>query len=661
MLEKANLIIVSLQKNQLLMPHEIFENLNSQWSHMALHLCSDPIFWLTKNGDVVRFNPAFKNIVSETEDDLIKMTIFDLDENLSKKEWKKIWKGLLEEGSKVVLSSLLTISNVYTYVELNFTAVQITDVELTYVIIRDISEKRNLEIKLKEANLILDKIVEERSEGSKMTLAALLDKKEAIKKLQDLQKHHESILQSAGEGIYGLDINGHTTFANAAALELVGWELEEMIGRSQHELIHHTQPDGSPFDKFDCSIYAAFKDGKVHHVENEIFWKKDGTSFPVEYISTPIWDKNNILTGAVVAFKDITRRKEAEAALIKANLELREALDEVKKLQTRLELENKYLQQEIKVTHNFEEIISQSKNFKKVLAQVEQVAVTSSTILILGESGTGKELIARAAHNISNRKNRTMVKVNCAALPASLIESELFGHERGAFTGALSRKIGRFELADGGSIFLDEIGEIPIDLQSKLLRVLQEGEFEMVGSSETKKVDVRVIAATNVDLLDAIDNGSFREDLYYRLNVFPLRIPALRDRKEDIALLTRHFMLKFNAQFGKNIDLVTQRVINDLTNYSWPGNVRELENVIERAMIISPKNKLEIGDAIPKRASKAVQDEIVTLADNERHYILKILERTHWRISGPKGAAKILDINRTTLEARMKRLGIVRP
>ena len=245
-------------------------------------------------------------------------------------------------------------------------------------------------------------------------------------------------------------------------------------------------------------------------------------------------------------------------------------------------------------------------------------------------------------------------------MPASLIESELFGHEKGAFTGAISRKMGRFELADGGTIFLDEIGEIPIELQSKLLRVLQEGEFEMVGSSVTKKVDVRVVAATNVDLLNAIEKGTFREDLYYRLNVFPIQIPSLRERKEDIALLTRHFLLKYNAKFGKKIDLVTQRVINDLTNYSWPGNVRELENVIERAVIISPKNKLEIGDAIPKKRISTAED-VITLADNERLHILKILERTNWRISGEKGAARILDINRTTLEARMKKLGIVRP
>ena len=296
-----------------------------------------------------------------------------------------------------------------------------------------------------------------------------------------------------------------------------------------------------------------------------------------------------------------------------------------------------------------------------MLGQVEQVAKTNATVLILGESGTGKELIARAVHNISKRKNRPMVKVNCATLPATLIESELFGHEKGAFTGAIARKVGRFELANGGSIFLDEIGEIPIELQSKLLRVLQEGEFERLGNSNTMKVDVRVIAATNVNLQEAVAKGTFREDLYYRINVFPIIMPPLRERKEDIPLLTRHFLLKYNTQFGKKIEVITERVIDSLMNYSWPGNVRELENVIERAVIISPENKLEIGDAIPKTSNETLEENIVTLADNEKSHILKILKHTNWRISGQKGAAKILAINRTTLEARMKKLGIERP
>ncbi|MCZ6521363.1 MAG: sigma 54-interacting transcriptional regulator [Bacteroidetes bacterium] len=634
---------------------------NNKWSEIALNFSSNPIIWISHDGHVEKINEAFVKVSGFSSEEFIDMSLFDLDENLSKKEWKAIWKKLQGSKSEVVETTFNYKKGKSAPVELNFTIVEDKSVNISCVLIRDISQKRDLDIKFEETNLLLEKIVEERSEGSKITLNALSEKKEALQKLQKLQRHHQSILQSAGDGIYGLDCQGHTTFVNPAAARMVGWELEELIGKSQHDMIHHTKIDGTPFDKKECSIYAAFKDGKIHHVEDEVFWRKDGTSFPIEYISTPIWDENNKLIGAVVSFKDITRRKEAELALKSTNIELKEALTEVKQLKTRLENENKYLQQEIKLTHNFEEIISQSKKFKKVLGQVEQVSKTDATVLILGESGTGKELIARAVHNISNRKNRPMVKVNCAALPATLIESELFGHEKGAFTGAIARKVGRFELADGGSIFLDEIGEIPIELQPKLLHVLQEGKFERLGNPNTMKVDVRVIAATNVNLQDAIAKGTFREDLYYRLNVFPITIPSLRERKEDIPLLTRHFLLKYNTQFGKKIEAITERVIDSLMNYSWPGNVRELENVIERSVIISPGSKLEIGDAIPKTSFDNSEESVTTLADNEKTHILKILKLTNWRISGEKGAAKILNINRTTLEARMKKLSIERP
>jgi PAS domain S-box-containing protein len=480
-------------------------------------------------------------------------------------------------------------------------------------------------------------------------------------KLDQIQQHHELILQSAGEGIYGLDCNGHTTFVNQAAAKMVGWELDEMIGKSQHELIHHTKPDGSPFLVKDCYIYAAFKDGKIHHVDNELFWRKDGSCFPVEYVSTPIKDDEGKLLGAVVTFKDISVRKEAERALKQANTDLQAALIEVETLKAKLEQENKYLQQEIKLTNNFEEIISQSKIFKKELSKVEQVAETDATVLIMGESGTGKELIARAVHNISKRKNSVMVKVNCAALPAALIESELFGHEKGAFTGALSQKRGRFELADRGTLFLDEIGEIPLELQSKLLRVLQEGEFERLGNSNTIKVDVRIIAATNKDLQTEVEKGNFREDLYYRLNVFPINAPPLRERINDVELLADHFLLKHSNKFGKKISVISQKVMDALIKYSWPGNVRELENVIERAVIITSGNKLDLGDWLPRDISNGQNHKFLSLEESERKTILKALEVTNWRISGDKGAAKLLNIKRTTLESRLKKLNIKRP
>ena len=483
----------------------------------------------------------------------------------------------------------------------------------------------------------------------------------AINELEQLQRHEELILQSVGEGVYGLDCNGHTTFVNEAARKMLGWELSELVTKPQHDIIHHTKPDGSHYEAKYCPIYAAFKDGKIHRVDTEVFWRKDGTGFPVEYVSTPIRDDKGNLMGAVVAFRDITERKEAERAIQKSNTDLQKALTEVEQLKTRLEQENIYLQQEIKLTHNFEEIISQSKKFRKVLTQVEQVAVTDSTVLILGESGTGKELIARAVHNISKRKERALVIVNCAALPSTLIESELFGHEKGAFTGAFARKIGRFELADGGSIFLDEIGEIPLELQSKLLRVLQEGEFERLGSTKTTKVNVRVIAASNRDLQMAVEKGEFREDLYYRLNVFPIKLLTLRERKEDIPLLAQHFLLKHGTRIGKQIGAITQKVMDALIKYSWPGNVRELENIIERAVIITRGNKLDLGDSIPKNIGVLQKENITTLEENERSYILKALEFSNWKISGERGAAKLLGIKRTTLESRIKKLNIQRP
>ncbi|WP_276500374.1 sigma-54-dependent Fis family transcriptional regulator [Terrimonas pollutisoli] len=332
--------------------------------------------------------------------------------------------------------------------------------------------------------------------------------------------------------------------------------------------------------------------------------------------------------------------------------------------QARLQAQNKYLQEEIKLTYNFEEIISKSNNFQKVLQQIEQVAATDSTVLILGESGTGKELIARAVHNVSNRSKRPLVKVNCATLPANLIESELFGHEKGAFTGAMERKIGRFELADGGSIFLDEIGELPVELQAKLLRVLQEGEFERLGNPKTMKVNVRVIAATNRNLQQAIEKKEFREDLYYRLNVFPIICPPLRKRKEDIPLLIKHFCQKHEGKIGKKVTNVPADVIEALMAYDWPGNIRELENIIERAMILSRNGSLEYGDWIPTEkmddSTNGATSTTARLEDVEKEHIIEILKKTGWKVSGEKGAAKILGLNATTLEARMKKLGIKR-
>ncbi|MHC4137512.1 MAG: sigma-54-dependent Fis family transcriptional regulator [Planctomycetota bacterium] len=334
------------------------------------------------------------------------------------------------------------------------------------------------------------------------------------------------------------------------------------------------------------------------------------------------------------------------------------AYEEISLLKERLERENTYLQAEIK-DQQFGEIVGRSDAIAKLARDIEMVAPTSASVFILGETGTGKELVARAVHNLGPNGNKPLVKLNCSAIPTGLIESELFGHEKGAFTGAHARKIGRFELASDGTIFLDEIADLPVEMQTKLLRVLQEEEFERVGGSETIRVKVRVLAATNADLDRALETGTFRMDLYYRLHVFPIRIPPLRERKEDIPLLVLHFLKKFAARFGKSIETVRKETMEALVAYSWPGNVRELENVIERAVIISRGPWLEVGEWMSK-PSAATPPGIATLEEVTRAHIVSVLERTAWQVSGEAGAARLLGVKPTTLEARMKRLGIKR-
>jgi formate hydrogenlyase transcriptional activator len=336
------------------------------------------------------------------------------------------------------------------------------------------------------------------------------------------------------------------------------------------------------------------------------------------------------------------------------------AYEEIAALKARLEEENVYLQEEVRTEAAFGDVIGESPQILAVLAGVRKVAKTDSTVLVTGETGTGKELIVRAIHDLSRRKDKLLVKVNCAALPAGVIESELFGHERGAFTGALTRKVGRFELANRGTLFLDEVGDLPLELQAKLLRVLQEGEFERVGGTQTLKVDVRLIAATNRDLERAVSVGQFRADLYYRLNVFPIVIPPLRKRLQDVPRLARHFAMLYASKMGKNVGPLNADVLERLAAYAWPGNVRELQNVIERAVILSPNGRFELGDFAAAPAAGSPKSEARSLEDVERQHIVAVLEETGWRVSGDRGAATILGLKRTTLEARMKKLGISR-
>lgn len=484
----------------------------------------------------------------------------------------------------------------------------------------------------------------------------------AENKLSRIKRQNDLILHAAGEGVYGLDREGLTTFVNPAAARMLGWSIDELIGKPMHSLLHHTRPDGSEFPREECPIYAAFKDGAVHHVDDEVFWRKDGSSFPVEYTSTPIREKEK-LTGAVVVFKDITERKQAEQ-------ELRQAYTEIERMKEQLEAENDYLQEEFRAERNFAGIVGQSHAMQQVMHQIELVAPTDASVIISGESGTGKELIASAIHEQSKRHERPLIRVNCAAIPRDLFESEFFGHVKGAFTGALKDRTGRFELANGGTIFLDEVGEIPVELQSKLLRVLQEGQFERVGEEKTRNVDVRVIAASNRDLKADVDAKRFREDLFFRLNVFPIEATPLRGRLDDIPLLAAHFIALICRRLNRTEPRLTQANVRQLQAYSWPGNIRELQNVIERAIIVGRDGRLQF--SIPEKGSgkESVKSEsgeqnttVVPFTENERlardrTNILEALRLTDGKVSGDNGAAELLGIKPTTLASRMKALDI---
>ena len=481
-----------------------------------------------------------------------------------------------------------------------------------------------------------------------------------------IEKQNQLILSAAGEGIYGLDAEGKTTFVNPAAERILGWSTEDMVGHDAHLMFHHTHADGSHFPVQQCPIHASFSDGQVHHVDDEVFWHKNGEAIPVEYTSTPIFEMGR-LVGAVVLFRDIRERKRAEQ-------QLRDALEEVESLKRRLELENQYLQEEIKAEVNHRNIVGNSPAVAKLIQQIAMVAPTGANVLISGESGTGKELIARAIHAGSGRSDRPLIRVNCAAIPRDLFESEFFGHVKGAFTGAMQDRPGRFELAHGGTLFLDEVGEIPLELQSKLLRVLQDQQFERVGDNRTREVDVRVIAATNRELKEMIDAGQFREDLYFRLNVFPIDSVPLRKRIEDVPLLARYFLHRACLKFNKPGVRIPPAQLDVLTRYPWPGNIRELENVIERQVIVTQDQRLSFDDLLlveplsrhtafneTSHDSSELPDHLLTeqaLCHQQRCNALKALKAANGKVSGAGGAAELLGMKPTTLTSRLRKWGI---
>lgn len=459
------------------------------------------------------------------------------------------------------------------------------------------------------------------------------------------------LLNAVGEGVYGFDINGNAVFINPASEQMTGWSAEELLGKNIHEYHHHSRENGEPYPSHECHIYNTMRDGIERKITNEVFWRKDGSSFPVEYTSTPVY-KGDKLIGAVAVFRDVSQQRLADN-------KLKAALKKVQVLTEKLQDENSYLQDEINETWSGSGLEGNNLAYKKMLQQIKLVAKTDSTILILGENGTGKEVVARNLHQLSQRCSSPLVKVNCAALNANLLESELFGHEKGAFTGSSERRKGRFELADKGTLFLDEIGELPLEAQSKLLRVLQERELERVGGSKTIKVDIRIIVATNRDLFSMVEKGLFRMDLYYRLNVFPINIPALRQRIEDIPLLCHGILKQLNNKLNKNIKGINKRSLVKLSSYHWPGNIRELQNILEREVILSTSELLNIKQNFSK-SHQVNNHPNKPLSDIEKAYIIEILNNCHWRIGGDNGAAKILGMPDSTLRSRMKKLNISR-
>lgn len=476
-------------------------------------------------------------------------------------------------------------------------------------------------------------------------------KQEEIAAVSEIEQRYRLILESMSEGVYGLDKNGLATFVNKAAERLTGWKAEELIGQSIHQFHHHSYEDGAHYPQSECPIYQSLQDGVPRFNENEVFWCKDGTKFPVDYSSTPIVE-NGTIQGAVVVFKDISERKLAEQ-------NLKEAFEQVRHLKERLQAENNYLQEEISTEHD-SEIVGQSDAIRELHKQLSVVGPTEASALIQGENGTGKELVARALHNLSPRRDRPMVKLNCGAIPEGLVDSELFGHEKGAFTGAIQQRIGRFELADGGTLFLDEVSELPLDAQVKLLRVLQEQEFERVGGSQTINVNVRVIAACNRDLQQAVHDGRFRMDLYYRLNVFPIAIAPLRERRSDIPVLASHFAQQACARFGKVYQGIAPKSLKQLSEYPWPGNVRELQNRIEHAVILHNSGPLTIAGvaAGPFVKEESVDAKPLSMQEAERRHIEKAIQYCDGVIGGEHGAAKLLGLPPSTLRSRMKKLSI---
>ena len=572
-------------------------------SFEALDDLPEAVFWFDEDANFIQVNKKACKDWGYTREEFLSMTIFDVNPNMNPDNWSPHWQKKIHDPSSFESSHIRKDGTEF--------PVDITDNFVSHngkiyccAIIRDISERKQ---------------------------------KDKIARLADFT------IQGNSDAIFWIDKHGGILHSNHEARERYGYSEEELTGLNVLDISRDMSSEGF------TDIWERIREEKSVLIEGN-HYTKEGKRIDVEINTNYVQFENEEYTASIV--RDITVRKRKEGAL-------RGALMEIRELKEKLEVENNYLNEEIEIKNNFGEIITDNDEFKKILNKVEQVANTSSTVLITGESGTGKELLVRAIHQLSVRSERPVIKLNCGSLPSTVIESELFGHDKGAFIGAVSKKIGKFELANEGTLFLDEVSEIPLEVQSKLMRVIQEGEFERLGGTTRIKVNVRIIATSNKDLVKEIEQGRFREDLYYRLNVFPIQTLPLRKRKDDIPILTRYFCDKLGNKIGKTITDIPESVINKLMSYDFPGNVRELQNLIERGVITSKRGKLRLADFNPKQRRKKPED-FISLVDMQRQYIAKVLEHTNWRVSGEKGASVILGLRPTTLFSKIEKLGIKR-
>jgi len=577
--------------------NRIFDTLKAQ----ALEKLPFKIMWMDETGAIIYANTMFLNRLGYTLKELETLTVFNINPKTTAKSWQSHWDKVKKNGQH------------------NFKAVHQTKQGTIY----------DVEV-----------FAQFFSNNGKMFIAAVVNEISESSFYKNLLHHTGRIAHVGG---WKLDLQDGSLVVTEQVLQI--FETEQKEDLLPGNVIHLFEET----DKLKQYLAGAMRKGTAYDVVLALN-SKNGQQKHLRCVTEPTVHKGKVIS-IIGTYQDVTEER-------KNQTQLTAALEALSILKNKLEFENRSLKEEIKEGINYGNIICQSHAYQKVLENVNQVAPTDTTVLITGESGTGKELLAHAIHDNSKRKDKPLIKVNAATLPAELIESELFGHRKGAFTGATENKVGKFSLADGGTLFLDEIGELPLKLQPKLLRVIQEGEFDELGGTVTKKVNVRIVAATNRNLGFMVKEGKFREDLFYRLNVFPIHNIPLRERKDDIPLLAQYFLEKYSAKAGKSFKRLGKKTSALLMRYGFPGNIRELENLIERAVIIENGTTLQPGTWLYNLGVAEVKSDFKSFEAMQRDYIIKVLEKTNWRVSGPRGAATILQMKDKTLFAKMKRLGI---